>query len=551
MKKILLILTILTLLLIQGNIFSLARFAPESTYLYLDGTVKNLDSTIRTVANKFVNESQFNPEYKSFKAEIKKAFSGLDLTDEESLKSIGINVNRRSGMIMVKYDPRNPPGEFFVALAVDQPKLCRDFLMTLYKKNQRNTKDKILYYKNNIINIIQKKKYRWEKKADQPNQDEYKDDFILTSLGGYILFSNSAQSIRNAIDRFNSKNNLANSPVFQNAATKLNTNNQLMFVWINNEFINFVQKTMSMFTGYDGSNNKIKDLYKYVAMTFNGNDKEMIINTISSFNKSHALYSDIIKIYQSKYKTTNLMLYLPDNPYFFMKASFDAQKAIKIFLPLYPDIQKDFESGLDEGTRELNFDLRSNIIDNLGNHYNFLVYDYEPEAPDIDSDQFLKSLDFFAYCEVQDVNKLNDTLNFFIDKFERSNTSPEVNLTQDDIEGIKVYVFSDANFSFYFGAYQGHFIITTLKERFAKLIRNVQSNNKVFADLLESSHLTEEINDKMSFNLFIDLKRLYDDKKYPKSWLQESIKLNEFKYLHVYGGIQGDDVISTFKLTFN
>ncbi len=536
MKRLYFFMPLLLIFVIQTNLFPLSRFAPNGTDFYIDFSAKNLDHTIKTIAGKFTDVDSFTEGYSQFKKLIVGSLN-VDFTNEQSLKAIGIDLNRRSGFVLSKLDMNEP--KFFIAIAVSNPGLCRDFLFKLYKKSYRQNKERILFFNNVPINIIQKKTYN----------NKYRDDFVVVALEGYLLISNKVATLKESIGYFQSGQNLKNDPNFKTALQNMNRDKQKIFMYISGRFFDTLQNLVTSFTRLSGAQ-KSKGLIRAIAAGISADDKSITMKTYTDINPDHSMYSDMQRLYDVKPNKINLLEYLPeDKPMSIIRINLDVQSYLKRLLPVFiPKIKKEMDREMDRMTRRLNFDVRTNILNNLGNYYNFVLYDYDADVRDIDSDKFLKSFDFLAYGEVVNQSILESAIQVFVDKIEKDLGNLRPKLVQENIEGVKFYSISDKSSKLYFGAYMNHFVIASRKSRLVTLINNVTEGTAGFLSQYEGS-LRSELDHKVSMNFLIDIENAFDNQKIPHELLN-AFNWNNLKYFHIYGGKEGKLFYSTIKLVF-
>ncbi len=536
MKKLYFLVSLLLIFVVQTNLFALSRFAPNGTDFYIDFTAKNLDHTIKTIAGKFTDPESFTQGYNHFKKRLLRSLK-VDFTNEQSLKAIGIDLDRRSGFVLSKFDIRQP--KFFIAIAVSNPGLCREFLFKLYKKSYRQNKERVLFFNNIPVNIIQKQTY----------DKKYKDDFVVVALEGYLLVSNKVSTIKESIGHFQSGQNLKNDPSFKTAFQNMNRDKQKIFMYMSGTFIETLQNLVMRFSRISLPQ-KSKGLFNAIAAGISADDKAIIMKTYTDVNPEHPMYSSFQRLYDVKPNKINLLDYLPEEkPIVIMKANMNIQSYLKQFLPAFvPQFKKEMDREMDRMTRRLNFDVRTNILNNLGNYYNFVLYDYDANVRDIDSDEFVYSLDFLAYGEVVNQGVLENAMQIFVDKFERKMRNSRTKLVQENVEGIKFYSVSDKGFKMYFGAYMNHFVVASRKSRLVTLINNVTEGSGGFLSQYSGS-LRNELSHQVSMNFLIDIESAFDDQKIPGELLN-AFNWNSLKYFHIYGGKQGKQFYSTIKLVF-
>ncbi|HEO64370.1 MAG TPA: DUF3352 domain-containing protein [Spirochaetes bacterium] len=536
MKRLYFLMPLLLILLIQTNLFSLSRFAPNGTDFYIDFNIKNLDHTIKTIADKFTDTASFTQGYNQFKQQIIRSLN-VDFTNEQSLKAIGIDLDRRSGFVLTEFSMRQP--KFFIAIAVTNPGLCRDFLFKLYKKGNRQNKERILFFGNVPVNIIQKMTYN----------NKYKDDFVVVALEGYLLVSNEVETIKEAIGHFQSGQNLKNDPNFKTSLQNMNRDKQSIFMYMSGKFIETLQNFVTRFSQLSVTE-KYKGLFKGIAAGISADDKAIIIKAYTDINPDHPMYSDLQKLYDVKPNKINLLDYLPEEkPVSIIKINFNIQSYLKRFLPAFvPQMMKEMDREMDRMTRRLNFDVRTNVVNNLGNYYNFVLYDYDANVRNMDSDKFINSLDFLAYGEVVNQGILESAIQVFVDKFTERMGHSNPKLVQENIEGIKFHSISKKGFKLYFGAYMNHFVIASRKSRLVTLINNVTEGTAGFLSQYEGS-LRNELDHQVSMNFLIDIENAFDNQKIPHELLN-AFNWNNLKYFHIYGGKEGKLFYSTIKLVF-
>lgn len=542
----------LTLLIfvLSANSYSLTQFTPKTPQFYIDFSVKDLDKTIKTIATKFVSEKDFLPAYERFKSSMIRDLK-VDITDEESLKKIGINVNAKSGVVLSDFNMSDP--QFFIAIAAHNPGKCRDFFFKLYKNKSKKVKEKIMFYKNMPINIIEKKSYKYNYQTKK-SEESYKEDFVVVNIDEYILISNRVNSIKVAIDNYVSGENLAANEQYQNVVEDIKGyENYRSFMVMSGDLIDKVQNMASALSGQTGLP-KVGKMYHLVLFGMDFNENEIAMESFALLNKEHQLYPSFMKLYQSRPYAMDLFSYLPQKrPYMLLNFRMDSQLYLNDILPsIMPSIQKEFKREFDKISRELNIDFKTSVLDNIGNSFILALYDYDGSDANMDSMQFMKSIDFVFLSEVVDSYTLEETLNKINLKLKKETgyrkRGPKLN--EIKIEGFPFYEFGDDKLKFYYGNYQNHLVITTRKARIEELITNVIEGNSQFLSVYHDSDLAEKIAKSKVANFVIDIEKIVKDSKMPEE-IKNAIEWKNLGYLYVNGGIEGDVIYSKMILSFN
>ena len=554
MKKYVILIIFVVSFAFHNDLFSLARFTPKDAYIYVDWDIKNLDSIIRSISTKFVvNQRLFEMGYKKFKKEMIRNLDGLDVTSESSLRSIGLDLTRRSGFVLSNLNMLAPESsELFIGFAVSDATLFRNFLSKVINKRSGALSDRSESYKNYVLDIAQTKTV----------SGELADTFVTVVIEGYLLWSNNLNSIKSAIDAYKSGENLAQNPEYQEISKSLNKNNKIIFSIINGSFMDFLQNFMSQFSGKSVSSFE-KGLYKLIGISINSNNKEFAIDTISTFNKNHPNYQDAINIYKPRSKKIDFFEYLPsEKPFGFMKLSFDSKLLFTKYIPkMSSENQEEFEKALEQIKKEFDFDIKTNVIDNLGDYYNVVLYNYDINAYKRSEEHFLASFDLLLYAEVINKQRLDKSLNFLIEKIKSAkpkwkspsepieNNSGDFKINQINIEGVKFYELTDKDVSIYVGSFSNYLLVASKLNRLKDFIRNVRGRKNNFISVFSNSELKKEFSNKSSSHIYIDFVTMVKNKAFPSIW-SKVVNLNNLDYFHMNFKTEKNKVLSSMKLTF-
>ncbi len=540
-----LILLFIFLFIIQANVFSLARFAVKEPVLYVDFNIKNIHDVSVDVWKKLVGKERFEIQYILLKNFLISSFDGIDITDESFLRSVGI-ANKSAGFIINSVSDKstlNKDISFIIAIPINDPKLARQFfikLLTRDVEDERIIVNKL--YKGNMINIIK-------------STGEYgvsSGEYSISVVGGYLLISRLSNSIETAVDSFNSMDNFTSSNAYKESLNYIKEKDRLGLIII-------TKKTFEFFKHFLPNNNEFlrfsalyKGLYNFTGIWFVVDGSEIAIESITKLDSNSSVYPSMIKTYKPNIQGNSLFNYLPDNPYLITNLFFDFQEYFNKVMPKIPYIknkfEKDWKSILDNLTKELGFDVRTNIINNFDNQYSFLIYDYSVNNGELD---FLNGLDFLAYAKVKDEVILEGVIHSLVNKLrelkKRNNT--DMIIAINIINGIEFYNINSDEFNVYFGIFEKHFILATKKKRIKSLINNFNMKKTPLKDSLRSNRLLNEINKNSSYS-FVDLKRIYNDRKFPLEWM-ENIKLDRLKSFRVYNKLDNDIIFYSLKVSFN
>jgi len=539
MKKISLFLVIL-LSLATKSLYSASQYAPQNSQLYVDFSILNLDGNIRQIALKFMKPQDFNKEYTKLKAEMKKNI-GVDITSQRSLFNVGLDNRRRSAIVLVNSNFMQP-NFFFVAASTNSLK-SSNFFIKMYKSFTQDHKIRYVRSFNKVITVIQKRVRSWNTESQEPPR--YKDDFAIVADGYYVIISNNAENVKLALQASRTGKNLARTRDFIIASRAINQKAQMFFMYMTGSFIDSIQKFLTMLS-QEKVTSKMIGLYKNVILGLKVNGKEIVIDTKSQANPRHAYYKHLLKIYKPRPPKINLFDYMPGKkPYAVIKASMDMKTYLDVFFPnTVPELYQEFNQEMNQLSKSINFDLKTNVLDNIGNHFNFALYDYDANSRG-GSSKFMQSLDFLSYAEVMNQAKLNKSLNFLVSKAKeditkRQNKREKVLLER--IGGVPFHVITDGKVSVYMGSYLGYFIIGTKKQRVTELITNVTRRRKAFA------YYNKILNNKLNYHLFLDFQTMVRNRKVPRDLM--GFNWARLRYLHIYGNSWGAYMNGTFRLAF-
>ncbi|MDH5681039.1 MAG: DUF3352 domain-containing protein [Spirochaetota bacterium] len=522
------------------SLFAASQYAPQQSQLYVDFSILNLDGNIRQIAGKFMAPKAFNEEYSSFKTQMKAAI-GVDLTSQRSLFNVGLDNRRRSAFVLINMDFMMP-SFFFVAASTNSIK-SSNFFIKMYKSSTPDHKIRYVRHYNRVITIIQKRVMSWDKENQDP--PKYKDDFAIVADGYYVVISNNVESVKLALQASRTGRNLARTRDFILATRAINQKVQMFYMYMNGSLIDSLQKMASEFSKQK-TTSKMIGLYKNIGMGIKVNGKEIVIDAKSQANPRHPYFRHAVKIYKPKPPKFDLFDYMPgQKPYAVMKASMDTRTYLNVFFPdTLPDIYKEFNREMNQLSKSINFDLKTNVLDNLGNHYYLALYDYDASSQS-GSRKFMKHLDFLGYAEVQNQAKLNKSINVLITQAKKDiarRKSKRDKVLKEKIAGVPFHVITDGEISVYMGSYLGHFIMGTKKKRVSALIFNVARRRKAFA------YYNNILNRKLNYHFFLDFQTMVKNRKVPVEL--KGINWASLRYFHAYGNNWGTYFNFTLRLAF-
>ncbi|MDH4127523.1 MAG: hypothetical protein OEV44_02130, partial [Spirochaetota bacterium] len=211
--------------------------------------------------------------------------------------------------------------------------------------------------------------------------------------------------------------------------------------------------------------------------------------------------------------------------------------------------------------KEFDFDIKTNVIDNLGDYYNVVLYNYDINAYKRSEEHFLASFDLLLYAEVINKQRLDKSLNFLIEKIKSAkpkwkspsepieNNSGDFKINQINIEGVKFYELTDKDVSIYVGSFSNYLLVASKLNRLKDFIRNVRGRKNNFISVFSNSELKKEFSNKSSSHIYIDFVTMVKNKAFPSIW-SKVVNLNNLDYFHMNFKTEKNKVLSSMKLTF-
>ncbi len=479
----------------QIPVSAIYNYMPHNTIFFVKlSSIKKTLKTISADKNKIFGHN--------IEKELKKTqkTSGINPLNITELQKTGLDINKEYGLFISNFKKnKNYSANVTLFFPTKNPGLFIKKVQDIISKEEKNikwhTKSGIIYSlqakndiaiteKNDIVFItIKENKLEPKKVIEKETKKEAEKKIEIKTK--------SNQEINDFLDSLKIKKSLWETPSFKNAASKINTNEDLSF------FINFKQ----VFTKSNLDNLKtilpekekkardqllkmFKDYNEFLC-TIDFDSKDLLIKYLLQIRKG----SKIAKLYNFKFDK-NPLLRVSKMPILLIAAGInfiEYEKYINNLLKASQTIK--YDEFYKKFKQETGFDLKEDIISNLAGSINYAFFDGKT------CNMF--NINGFLSIAIKNEKKMNKVIDNLIAKLTKKFQIP---VLEEKIDSINVKALNIQFYKIYYLVYKKNLIITTNKEYVTNIISGSTSSGftaKMEKDLAEK--LKKEI-----FNFYWD-----------------------------------------------